>query len=229
MKWTVPKIWKDGDVWILGGGSSITTEFEIPEKVVQDVLSGTAPISSYAEYLQPIYNKHVIGINIAFMIADWFDMIFVGDVSFFLKYERELFQYPKLVVSCAHNTVDKKWVKFLAQHPKTEGICTLPHCVSWNYNSGASAINLAYHTGAKRIFLLGFDMVNLNNSSHWHNQYKRKIVNGVMLPPAYAKQSQGFPAIAQDAKRLGVQIFNVSPKSKIKDFPKLTLKEALAL
>jgi hypothetical protein len=50
---------------------------------------------------------------------------------------------------------------------------------------------------------------------------------GIQLP--FPKHLVGFPAIKEDADKLGVQIFNVCPDSAIKEFPKLTLKEALLL
>jgi hypothetical protein len=72
-------------------------------------------------------------------------------------------------------------------------------------------------------------MVSAPVGSHWHNKYKRKIVNGVMKEPPYNKHLEGFSTIAQDLTKLGVEVYNVSPNSKIKQFPKITLKEALQL
>jgi len=37
----------------------------------------------------------------------------------------------------------------------------------------------------------------------------------------------GFPKIATDAKRFGVEIINVSPDSAIKSFKKVSLKEVI--
>ncbi len=76
-------------------------------------------------------------------------------------------------------------------------------------NIGAAAINLAYHTGATRVFLLGFDM-NLGNSSrqHWHNVYNR----GPIVEPKrikklpFRRHLRYFPNIAYDAKELGLEI-----------------------
>lgn len=230
MKWVVPEIWKGSNVWIIGGGPSITEELSIPKDIVAAVLSGTLPISSYEPYFHSLYTKHVIGINIAFMIADWFDMIYFGDDKFFTKYQFELYQYPNLCVSNATNTKDVPWVKYLAKHPKGTGISPLKTTVCWNQNSGAAAISVAASAGAKRIFLMGFDMDNLSGVSHWHGKYKRAVLkDGTMKPPPYARHKSGFSAIAHDAKKMGIQIINVSPKSTIKEFPKMTFKEAIAL
>jgi hypothetical protein len=104
--------------------------------------------------------------------------------------------------------------------------------VSWNLNSGAAAVGLAYHLGVKKIYLLGFDMhVGENGDQHWHRHYarskdvKKRSVN--KLP--FQRHLRGFFAVGRDAERLGLKIINVSPNSKIEQFPKMTLKEALKL
>jgi len=95
--------------------------------------------------------------------------------------------------------------------------------VAWNQNSGAAAISVAVHAGAKRIFLLGFDMKLKADAQHWHSEYRTAGVKARALP--FNRHLQGFPFIAADAKRLGVEIFNVCPESAIPDFKKVTLKE----
>ncbi len=100
--------------------------------------------------------------------------------------------------------------------------------LSWNGNTGAAAINLAVHFGAKRIMLLGFDMnIDGNRMQHWHDLYGKGPVSDDRrkrkLP--FARHLQGFPVIAEDAKKLGVQIINVSANSEITCFPKMTIKQ----
>ena len=85
MNWTVPRIWEGGDVWIIGGGPSITKEFQIPSEVVNDVVIGKKPLSLYSPYMESIHKKHVIGINVAYMLGPWVDMVFFGDNNFFRR------------------------------------------------------------------------------------------------------------------------------------------------
>ena len=89
MIWQVPRIWEGGDVWILGGGPSVPKQFNIPDKVVQEVVAGASP-SVYSPYMSFLHNKHVIGINVAYLIGDWIDMVFFGDASFFLPHQQRL-------------------------------------------------------------------------------------------------------------------------------------------
>jgi len=230
MIWQVPKIWEDGDVWILGGGPSVVQQFEIPEDVVKGVMEGTSHPSVYSSYMKSIHDKHVIGINVAYLIGDWIDMVFFGDVGFLLKHLNGLARFPGLKVSC-HPQADKyNWIKYVPRdnhHPR--GISDHPGRASWNGNSGAAAISVAANAGAKRIILLGFDMkLSDQKKQHWHTLYgkkEKKPGKPVHLP--FDRHLRGFGEIAKDAKRRGIEIINCCPDSAITQFPKCTLKELL--
>jgi len=234
MIWQVPKMWEGGDVWIIGGGSSVPKQFGVPDSVVADVIKGSSPASVYSSYMSALHDKHVIGINVAYLLGDWIDMVFFGDKGFFLKHQNELAVFPGLKVSC-HPRADRyDWIKYTPKDPKHgKGISSNPNMVSWNGNSGAAAISIAVHAGAKRVILLGFDMkLNDKQEQHWHDAYG-KIVNKdnkntkkiKSLP--FGRHLTGFEQIAKDAKRMEVEILNCCPDSAIKEFPKFTAKELL--
>jgi len=231
MNWEVPKMWEDDDVWILGGGASIIKQFGIPDKVFQSVWNGTTPPSAYSPYMEFLHDKHVIGVNIAFMIGDWIDIAFYADKSFFNRYCESLALFPGLKVTCYPHDIEEDWIKYMIMdkdHPR--GISTNPLKLSWNKNAGGAAINLAYHLGASRVFLLGYDM-NLYSGSkqHWHNVYNR----GPIVEPdrikklPFNRHLRYFPNIAHDAKRLGLEIINLNPDSAITQFPKCSLTQLL--
>jgi hypothetical protein len=227
MIWTVPEIWEDEEVWILGGGSSIVREFNIPTNIVNDVLNRKITPSAYSPYLSQIHNKHVIGVNAAYKIGNWMDFIFFGDKGFFLENMIGLSQYPGLKISC-HPYVERfTWVKYLQRDvSKTKGLTNNIKKVSWNGNSGSAAINLAVHTKAKRIILLGFDMnLSVDSKQHWHNEYNNQNKKRFAYP--FDGHLKGFPFIFNDVKKLGVEIINASPTSNIKEFPKCSVKELL--
>lgn len=232
MHWAVPRIWNGGDVWILGGGQSVVQQFQIPSDIVKKVLNGTFPISTYSPFLEPIHNKHVIGINAAFEIGDWMDMVFFGDGKYFLSVQEKLAAFPKLKVSCAPVCRNLHWVKYLDRDgSRKHGITNDPTKVSWNDNSGAAAISVAAHAGAKRIFLLGFDMKMTSGEKHWHRSYtKGKPLNKpANAPVPFAMHLAGFPNIKLDAEKRGIEIYNVCPDSALTVFPRITLQEALRL
>ena len=88
MRWTVPPIWEGDDVWILGGGPSVTMQFGIPNDVVEKVRKQELPPSVYSSYMKDIHNCHVIGINVAYLIGTWIDMVFFGDGKFFVNIDK---------------------------------------------------------------------------------------------------------------------------------------------
>jgi len=227
--WTVPKMWESGDAWIIGGGPSMPRQFGVPEDTIQDVCSGKQFPAAYSPFLEPIHNKHVIGVNNAYQIGTWIDAVFFGDSSWYLKHRDSLAMWPGIKVSCAPrfgNLPQKKMegIKFLMKDPQhTKGVTSRLRKVSWNSNSGAAAMNLASHFGAKRLFLLGFDMMKMGKLTHWHGSHG----NNRQKQLTYRRHLKGFPIIAQDMKAMGVEIFNVNPNSRIDDFPKITLEEAL--
>lgn len=233
MNWVVPRMWDGGDVWILGGGPSVFTQFDIPKDLVDQVMSGASPPSVYSPYLSALHKKHVIGINVAYMIGDWIDMVFFGDGGFFLSHKVNLAKFPGLKVTCHAGGRGEPWVKFLARDgKKPRGISTAANMVSWNGNSGAAAISVAAYAGAKRIILLGFDMkLNGENYQHWHNVYGKGKVDikderrRKRLP--FDRHLRGFSVIADDARRMGIEILNACPDSAINEFKKVSVKEIL--
>jgi len=234
MIWEVPRMWEDGDVWIIGGGPSISKQFGIPDEVVNDVIKGTSPANVYSPYMSFLHDKHVIGINVAYLLGDWIDMVFFGDIGFFLKHQQGLAKFKGLRVSC-HPQIDKySWIKYTPRdnhHPK--GISDNSKMASWNSNSGAAAISIAANAGAKRIYLLGFDMkLDDDKKQHWHDYYgkiegrkTRDPKKPMHLP--FDRHLRGFVEIAKDAKRRGIEIINVNPDSAIREFPKVALKDII--
>lgn len=230
MNWQVPRMWEDGDVWIIGGGPSMTKQFDIPDQVVRDVLNGTSPASVYSPYMEGIHNKHIIGINVAYLFGDWIDMVFFGDDGFFNQHKFELATFKGLRVSCVSNVASMSWVKYLPKDGKGRGISENPKTVCWNNNSGAAAISVAANAGAKRIILIGFDMkLNEKNYQHWHNLYGKGDDVSVrrMQKLPFDRHMRGFAPIAQDAKKRGIEIINCSPDSKIVEFRKVPVKDLL--
>ena len=230
MMWQVPRIWEGGDVWIIGGGPSVTKQFGIPKEVVQKVTEGSSLPNAYSPYMEGIHQKHVIGINVSFMIGDWMDVAFFGDIGFFLRYKEQLAAFPGMKV-CCHPQIEKfKWVKYLGRDHKSKGISDNPKTISWNFNSGAAAISMAAHTGAKRIILVGFDMkLDEKNKQHWHNVYGRGPIveqKRIMKLP-FNRHLRGFPEIAKDAKAMGIEILNACPDSAITNFPKYSVSDLL--
>ena len=228
-------MWEGGECWIIGGGASLTEQFNIPQDIVQQVLSKELTPDVYSPYMSSIHNKHVIGVNAAFLIGDWIDMMFFGDARFFLEYRVRLAEFPGLKVTSHERPSKPKYakenIKYLPKNSKHgKGISPNPGLVCWNGNSGAAAISIAVNAGVKRIVLVGFDMkLNETYKQHWHGLYGtagRKDNNPKGLP--FAKHLLGFTAIRRDSLIRGVTILNACPDSAITQFKRVTVKELLA-
>lgn len=230
--WKAPKIWDGADVWIIGGGPSVASSFGIPDQLVYDVRTGAKTMKAFSPYMESIHDKCIIGINVAYRLGDWVNLMFCGDKPFILKNERDFKEFSGIKVSCHSfaNKPERHWMKYVEKdNRKPYGITENPFKVSWNLNSGAAAISLARNLGAKRVILLGFDM-NLNNKQqHFHDEYRRGLILSDKqkrgLP--FDRHLKGFPIIKKDADRLGLEILNTSLNSTITCFEKVSIKELL--
>lgn len=231
VEWTAPPIWKGGECWIIGGGPSIPKQFGVPDTVIKSVTTGGSP-SQYSPYLSAIHKKHLIGINNAYKLGDWIDVHFFGDSGWFLNHRHMLINLTCLKVTCCtrfghRSKEESEGIRYLSRDPnKPFGINDNPSKVCWNNNSGAAAISLAAHFGVKRIVLLGFDMsMDGIYVSHWFGSHN--LGNKRPKAPPFTRHLKGFSAIAEDAKRMGIEIINASPTSAITQFPKVSVKDLL--
>jgi hypothetical protein len=221
-------MWEGGECWILGGGDSLPRQFGVPDDLIQEVQGGKAQLAVYSPYLEPIHDKHVIGVNNMYMLGHWPDVCFFGDCGWYLVHRLALANWPNLKVTCCNRFANKpkeksEGIKYLPKNTKHRfGISEDRNTVSWNSNSGAAAISLAAHFGVKRVILLGFDMcLGPDGQSHCHKGHGNK------KPPPFARHLKGFPEIASDAARMGIEILNASPVSAIDNFPKVEVKDLL--
>jgi len=159
-------------------------------------------------------------------------MMFWGDKGWFLENREQLAKFPGLKVSC-HPSAEKfkgEGIKYLPRNKRYgKGVSPHPGSVCWNGNSGSAAISVAVHTGVKRIVLVGFDMIwDKNLQQHWHGLYSTANKKDTeKMKVTFARHSSGFPMILRDVKKRKVTIINASPDSTIKEFEKMTVKEAL--
>jgi hypothetical protein len=104
------------------------------------------------------------------------------------------------------------------------GICFDAGALAWNLSTGACALNLAFHFGARRIILLGYDMRRVDGRHNWHRD------NPGLTPrldpyPAYRRR---FRYIAESLRSRSVEVLNATPGSALTDFP-IVAPESLGL
>jgi len=202
--WVIPELWPNSTVYIIGGGPS--------------VLNTNLPL---------IHSKRVIGVNCAFSLGAWVDLCYFGDGRWYHWNHKELRSFGGLKVTCFAGANVEQWPGVMqVRRGKPEGIDTRKRHLSWNKNSGGSAINLAYHLGAKRIVLIGYDMkVDENENHNWHTKYV-----GKHTPPIKIYENRFlacYKTIKRDADKLGIEILNTNPDSALLEFPFVKLEDTL--
>jgi len=215
LPWKIPKMWNNQTVILLAGGPSLKE---------QD--------------LGLIKHLPIIGINNSYLLGEWVDVCFFGDEQWYNWHRQPLKSFGGLKVTCHPRNTQMQEVLHVEQdHSKKFGISKDPSKIIFNYNSGSASINLACCFGAKNIILIGFDMCNTNEDTHWHKGHwehlhkngkpNRNIIQQQRNP--YDRFLKGFNQIEIDVKKLKVNIYNCSLNSAIPNFPKCTLKEALLM
>ncbi len=233
MQWKPIRIWDDDECWIIGGGYSIAEQFNIPSNVKPKY---PYDYPEFGKYLEPIHSKKVIAVNNSMFLGDWIDVLFFGDKSWWTQHHFQVIKFSGLIATCAPEfRTGFKHIKCIPKNKKKgTGMTLNKPLISWNHNSGFAAINLAYHLGAKRIILLGFDMnrcANTNNI-HWHAGHiekgpNRGKDNSKQPNPVFNRHIKGEKDIARDAKKAGLEIINASPDSRLTAFKKMNVKELL--
>jgi hypothetical protein len=89
-------------------------------------------------------------------------------------------------------------------------------------HSGFHAINLAVQFGAKRIILVGMDMI---GHRHWHDAENFAIRRD---EKQMRECREALDGCAPQLERLGIRVLNTSMDSALRNYPKVTVGEALA-
>lgn len=226
--WTVPRMWAGCTAFIIGGGSSLnSTGLEWSKVTSQQILDKiNLDLKSIRDKRKTnLSSARAIGVNDAFLLGDWVDVCWFGDTRWYDWNRPKLLDFPNIKACCcpALGKPPRPGIKVL-KRINVPGLTRDAQSVSWNRSSGSSAISLAVHFGVKRIVLLGFDMDTKRGAHNWHSNHK---VKGHSPTSPYSRFLKPFDAIAKDAKDMGVEIVNCNMDSKITQFPKMPLTEAV--
>ena len=196
-------IWQDETCYIIGGGSSLK-EFD------WNLLQG----------------KNVLGCNAAFYIgAHIVPITIFGDGEFLKQHRNGLDNYAESggqVITCSKGVRrfnHPDYVKIVKK--QLRGIGT--DSVAWNGNTGSIAINYALLLGAKKIYLLGYDMgLSEQGKKNYHNCY-----NDRPNPKTYKRFLRGLTSLARDLLQLfpSCEVINLEDNtSSLNSFSKESLK-----
>ena len=201
-RWTPQLEWKDADAFIIGGGPSLR-EFDFNR----------------------LKGRYTIGCNSAFLLGSQIcSLCFFSDPQWFDAFFNSLCQFGgRIVTHCEEIPDYHPWVW------KMDRIEDGLHKDALGYggNTGCGAINLALILGARRVFLLGFDMkLGKGTQMNWHN-HRCEPAN--TDPELFSKFVAGFKVVHDQlpVKFPGCEVINLGPDSELPFFPRMNLDEVL--
>jgi hypothetical protein len=101
------------------------------------------------------------------------------------------------------------------------GLCTEKDRLSWGGNSGYAAINLAYHLGAKKVILIGYDQKGDDYTAHWHEPHADHIKKKFNFPMWHERYNE----LAIDAEQHGLRIINATRDTALTCFEEIDLED----
>jgi len=193
------KIWNGDTVYIVGGGPSL-------KNFNWNQLKG----------------KHTIAINKAFQVMPWSEVVYWTDARFYRWNKPAIDSLKGIKVTCRNAPSLAPDVVLLTTSGRT-GLDKRPNFIRAGNNSGFAAINVAFHLGVKKIYLLGFDMESGDGKTHWHEGYGIRHDHKI-----YERNMIGnFDGVFELLKTEGIELWNANPKSKLRSIPKCTVEDAL--
>lgn len=169
----------------------------------------------------------VIVVNDCYRMAPWARIIFAADYRWWGMH------YSDVVDHCRAErwTCDADAARDFDIHHigiiDAPGLCRDSSAVHFGENSGYQAVNLAYHMGATRIVLLGFDMGATGNS-HWFGDHPASIAGlDAMKTLAWPRWCAHFDQLAADLKHDGIEVINATRETNLTCFERAPIEDAL--
>lgn len=192
------KIWVNEVVYIIGGGPSLKN-FDWTK----------------------LEGKKVIAINRAFEVLPKADILYWTDSRFYKWNTDNINKFKGLKFTCRSFRNMPNDITLL-KSVNNMNINTRPSYITHGNNSGFGAINLAVKLGAKKIYLLGYDMSSNPENTHWHSGYQLNHNHNI-----YNKMIKYFESLPNELKKLKIECYNANMKSKLNVFRKCTLSDAI--
>lgn len=150
--------------------------------------------------------RAVIVVNTTFRLAPWADVLYAMDAAWWNAHIDEVRRtFRGRLINPWREMRGVERVRF--EHRR---------------NSGAGAISLAAHWGARRIVLLGYDCQRTGGQAHWHGDHPKGLGNAGTI--------DRWPAIfARLAKSMAgrVTVINATRETALTCFERRALSEAL--
>ncbi len=195
MFWRVEPEWRGKTVACIAGGPSLTRE-----------------------QCEAVAHLPTIGVNDAYRIAR-LDVLYACDEDWW-NHHRGVKGFTGIKATQSERAARRFGLRLLRLEGH-KGLNLKPGHICGGGNSGHQALNLAYHLGAARVLLLGYDMK--GKAAHWFGDHPREIYKA----SDYGVWRNDFELIAREIQARGVEVINCSPDSALEWFPKMKLEDAL--
>lgn len=180
--------------------------------------SGPSLLQADVEYAHQ-KGATVVAVNDAYLFAPFAAALMASDGAWWI-HKRPQFDGLRFSLDPQASRVQGVVV---LKNTGTHGIELNPGGLKTGRNSGAAAVNLAVHFGAKRILLLGYDMDADKRRSHFFGSHKFPLRDG----SPFDLFRESFKHQVEPLQQLGIQIVNCSRRTALKCFPCRSLEEEL--
>lgn len=192
--------WPAGTVCVLvASGPSLTVEQLHPVRIAREADA-----------------CRVIVVNDCWKLAPWADVLYACDKRWWDKKRPQgASAFGGLGVTQDYDAAEAYGLVYVPSH-SGRGLNRTPWATNQGLNSGYQAINLAYHFGASRMLLLGYDMQATGGKSHWFGDHPP----GLQVPSPYKQFAERFVELARDLQAAGVAVVNCSAETALTCFPR---------
>jgi len=175
-----------------------------------------------AEDVALLEGQRVVAINDNYILAPWATVLYGADPIWWEWHaERaELKAFKGRKITQDKEAAERYGLEYI-RSVDADGLSRDPAYVHKGSNSGIQAINLAYHFGARRIVLLGFDMQATGGKAHWFGDHPNGFRSN------WEKWLWRYQFVADDAQRMGLEIINASRETALRCFPRAPLSSLL--
>ena len=197
----IPKLYENCQAIIAAPGPSLT-----PEVV---------------EHLRSVKHKYaIIGVGDAYKLIDFMDEHYACDGKWWKFHGPKINKMRPGLSSWCHDEEGLNYGAKQVNTTKSKGFSTDPKIIHQGSNSGFQALNLAYHFGFVRMYLVGYNMQRVKNKTHFFTDREPSLA----VESPYNKFVQNYNLIQADIRE---RIINCTPDSALTCFRKTHLKNVL--
>jgi hypothetical protein len=211
--WTVPREWDGKTAFLVAGGTSVESQ-----------------------NLGLLRGHRVLAINSSYEAVPFADFLYFGDNRWYVEHarKREFWAFKGRIVTACQACEHPRLLKLRRVVPNTDpakgtlgpGLSAQMNAVVSSRTSTQGALNMLVHLGVRRIGLLGVDMCRAaDGHTHHHLPHKWKNKPGNRTWDIQMTQLQ---LVVEPLKKLGIEVVNLSPISRLDWWPKMTLESFLA-